>query len=177
MAIAIGLELKEKNIMEQKPRDSRKSIFAGGLAIRILWQGIMIGILTFLAYVIGFKMGQAKNLGDEFAMHEGETMCFMVLALSQLFHAFNVRSESTSIFKLKINKWLVGAFVICLFLQLATTIPGISNIFEINMPDFIEWLIIIGLSIAPVLIVELVKLSVNIQQKKKKSKEETYIHE
>src|SRR5690606_11231096 len=109
MAIALGLEPKEPDVMNQPARDTSKGLFADGLGKRIAWQGIMIGIITFLAFYIGYLIGDEGN-----KLKHAQTIGFMVLAISQLFHAFNVRSEKHSTFKLRPNKYLIIAFFGCL---------------------------------------------------------------
>lgn len=161
MAIALGLEPKEPDVMKQPPRDTSKGLFADGLGKRIAWQGIMIGIITFLAFYIGYLIG---DLGNK--LKHAQTIGFMVLAISQLFHAFNVRSEKHSTFKLRPNKYLLIAFVGSLILQLTTVfVPFIANnIFGVDDVlhwQFIDWLVVIILSALPLLIVEVVKLIQN----------------
>lgn len=154
MAIGLGLEPKEPDIMNHPPRDNSKSIFADGLGLKIAWQGTMIGLITFLAFFIGYQMN---------GLQHAQTLTFMVLALSQLFHAFNVRSENYSTFSLKNNKFLLYAFIGCLVLQLMTVfIPFIAeNVFGIDSVlhwQWYDWFIVFGLSVTPLVVVELIKL-------------------
>ncbi|MBN3490473.1 cation-translocating P-type ATPase [Acholeplasma equirhinis] len=154
MAIGLGLEPKEDNIMDESPRDSKKSIFSGGLGFKIAWQGILIGSITFLAFYIGYQMNGIRH---------AQTLTFMVLAITQLFHAFNVRSEMKSAFNLGKNKFLIFAFIGCFLLQLLTVfVPFIAeNVFDIDSVyhwDLTDWLIVLGLSIIPVIIVEITKI-------------------
>ena len=169
MAIALGLDPKNPDIMDKKPRNKNDGIFTDGLWRRILWQGLMIGLLAFIAYYIGYHLADASyysptdlqgfNNADAWAKaHTGQTMAFMVLAFSQLFHAFNVRSAKISIFKLPFNKYLVGSLIICFVLQLLTLLPGVSGVFDIIViKQWYLWFIIAGLSLAPVIIVEISK--------------------
>ena len=160
MAIALGLDPKNPDIMDKKPRNKSDGLFQGGLWKRILWQGIMIGLLAFAAYWIGYTYAKPELYPgmEQVRMHTGQTMAFMVLAISQLFHAFNVRSDKMSIFKLKLNKYLVGAFFICLGLQALTLLPGVRNVFDIMLiKQGMLWLVIFVLAISPVVIVEIVK--------------------
>ena len=169
MAIALGLDPKNPDIMDKKPRNKNDGIFTDGLWKRILWQGLMIGLLAFIAYYIGYHLADASyyspadlqgfNNADAWAKaHTGQTMAFMVLAFSQLFHAFNVRSAKISIFKLPFNKYLVGSLIICFVLQLLTLLPGVSGVFDIIViKQWYLWFIIAGLSLAPVIIVEISK--------------------
>ena len=163
MAIALGLEPKEDGIMKERPRDHKKSLFADGFGSSIIKRGILLGLLSFGAYTIGWFIGQKS--GQEIML--SQTMTFMVLAMSQLVHAFNVRSETTSIFKMKPNKAMLIAFTISMGLQLFVILmPFTRNIFGLTMPGVIEWLIILGLILFPVGLVEIQKLIKRNQLKK-----------
>jgi len=162
MAIALGLDPKEKDIMKDMPRDSKKSIFADGLGKNIAWQGLMLGLISFAAYIIGWKMTSDPAM----RMITAQTMTFIVLAVSQLVHAFNVRSQKHSIFKMKRNNYLFYAFAVSLILQfLVVALPFSRSIFKIVMPTITQWLIILGLVLLPLLIIELTKLIKNTIKK------------
>lgn len=157
MAIALGLEPKEPDVMFQSPRDAKKSIFSDGLGFKIAWQGVMIGLLTFLAYVIGWFWDK-NGLASVKIMH-AQTMAFMVLSLSQLAHAFNARSANYSIFKLQRSKAMFVSLLISFSLQVIIVFfPFTRAIFQIEMPEGLQWLVIALLSITPIIIVELQKL-------------------
>ena len=91
-AIAIGLEKPEKNIMERKPINSKKGIFAGGLWNKIIVEGVMIGLLTLVSFLIGYKL---------FSLEVGRTMAFVAIGVLELVHSLNIKSEQ-SIFKSRI---------------------------------------------------------------------------
>ncbi|CCV64415.1 Cation transporting ATPase [Alteracholeplasma palmae J233] len=176
MAIGLGLEPKEPDIMDYAPRDSKKSIFSDGLGFKIAWQGLMIGLLTFAAYYIGYTLhfdeaiaaSQGHLAASEQAQTYAQTLTFMVLAISQLIHAFNARSETHSPFKLKMNKFLIMAFFISLVLQLVTVaIPFTRNIFGIQVPTLLEWGLIVALSVTPLIVVEITKIFNKVSKKKK----------
>lgn len=152
LAIALGMEPKEKDVMDKKPRDSKKSIFKGGLGLKIFYQGLLIGILTFIAYLIGYYIA-----GEITA----QTMAFMVLSLSQLTHALNARNETVSIFKLKISKPLIIALIISFSLQMLVYLPFLRGLFNITSLSALNWLIVIGLSLMPLIIVEIQKFFYN----------------
>lgn len=158
MAIALGLEHREPDIMDVDPRDSTKSIFSDGLGFKIAWQGVMVGLLTFAAFTIGWYWGgNTPNTFNE-GITDARTMAFMVLSLSQLFHAFNARSERHSNFKLKVNRKLIYAFIISFSLQMLVIItPATRNLFQVSKPSLGQWGVILLLSIAPLLIVEVQK--------------------
>lgn len=90
-AIALGLEPPEKDIMNKKPKDSKKGLFSDGLWGEIFSEGIMIGILTLVAFSLGCKLGGTTV---------GRTMAFISLGLLELVHSFNIKSEE-SIFKVR----------------------------------------------------------------------------
>lgn len=149
-AIALGLEKPEKDIMEKKPRDSKKSIFADGLWSKIFAEGIMIGMLTLISYSIGNKM-----YGEEVA----RTMAFVSLGLLELIHSFNIKSEQ-SIFKSGIleNKYLILAFIIGALLQIIVVIvPTFANVFKLVPLNATQWLYTWIISLSPILIMEIQK--------------------
>ena len=150
-AIAIGLEAPDKNIMNQKPRNSRKSIFADGLWSKIILEGIMLGMLTLVAFSVG------NNL---YGLEVGRTMAFVAMAMLELVHSFNVKSEE-SIFKVGIleNKYLIGAFILGTTLQVVVVmVPAFASVFSLVPLTGAQWLYTLGISILPVIIIEAQKL-------------------
>ena len=150
-AIAIGLESPDKNIMQKKPRNSRKSIFADGLWSKIMLEGIMIGMLTLVAFSLG------NNL---YGLEVGRTMAFVAMAMLELVHSFNVKSEE-SIFKVGLfeNKYLIGAFLLGTILQIAVVmVPTLANIFGLVPLETNQWLYTLGISILPIIIIEAQKM-------------------
>ena len=146
-AIAIGLESPDKNIMNKRPRDSKKGIFADGLWGKIFIEGTMLGLLTLIAFSIG------NNL---YGLEVGRTMAFVALGMLELVHSFNVKSEE-SIFKVGFfeNKYLVGAFVLGALLQLVVVmIPVLASVFKLVPLNGVQWLITLGISILPLIIME-----------------------
>jgi P-type Ca2+ transporter type 2C len=155
MAISLGLDPREPDIMLEQPRKANQSIFANGLGKRIMFRGLTLGLISFLAYYIGWTFTQDPAQ----RMMTAQTMAFMVLALSQLVHAFNVRSEKRSIFQLPVNRAMMIAFLISATLQLSIVfISGTRHLFGIVMPSVQLWLIIIFLSLSPLLISEIQKI-------------------
>ena len=123
-AIALGLEPPEKDIMKRKPIDSKKGIFADGLWNKIITEGIMIGMLTLIAFSIGNKY---------WGLDVGRTMAFISIGLLELVHSFNIKSEK-SIFKTGIleNKFLIGSFILGIIVQvIVVLIPALANIFNV----------------------------------------------
>lgn len=160
LAIALGMEKGEKDIMERPPRKPHESLFAGGLAPRIFYHGFSIGVLTFLAYIIGYKVTIVGSGASVAAMTAG-TMAFMTLAFCQFMHVMNVRSLHNSIFSVGVfkNKYLNLAILLNIVLQLLTiTIPFLrEKIFGLVLLTPLQWIIVLGLSSVIVLITEIEK--------------------
>jgi Ca2+-transporting ATPase len=171
-AIALGVEPADKDIMKKKPVSPSKGMFADGLAIRIVFEGIMIGSLALLAFVIGIhyydspalirslsEQTDHNTLPGTYIPWVGRTMAFAVLSLSQLFHSFNMRSEhSLSQIGIFSNKKLVYSFIICAFLQISViTFPPLAKIFQIVPLTARQWAITLFLSFVPIVAVELQK--------------------
>ncbi|MDD6484744.1 MAG: calcium-translocating P-type ATPase, PMCA-type [Clostridiales bacterium] len=151
-AIALGLDPYDRDVMEKPPRPAKSGLFGGGLWGSIIAEGLMIGALALLAFSIG------ANVFSDFVT--GQTMAFAVLSISQLVHSFNMRSEKSVIraglFK---NKYLVLSFIAGLILQVSViSVPAAASLFGVARLDFIQWCIVAGLSLMPLVLVELQKL-------------------
>ncbi len=148
-AAALGVEPPEKDVMQRPPCNTGKSLFSGGLGYKIAFEGVMIGTLALLAYVIGNRF-----------FHAGSTMTFAVLSLSQLIHAFHMRSDRPlSDIGFFTNPKLLLSFVICSFLQISViTFPFAANIFSVVPLSVGAWCVVALLSLAPLPIVELQKI-------------------
>ena len=149
-AIAIGLEPPDKEIMNKKPRDSKKGIFSDGLWGKILVEGIMLGMLTLLAFMIG------NNL---YGLEVGRSMAFVALGLLELVHSFNVKSDE-SIFSVGLfeNKYLILSFILGTLLQVVVVmVPVFASVFKLVPLNGIQWGYTIVISILPLIIVEIQK--------------------
>ncbi len=149
-AIALGMEPVEGDIMDRKPKPREEGLFAHGFGIRIVLQGVMFGVLALAAYRIGETvMGTAAG---------GQTMAFMVLALSQVIHAFNMRSER-SLFKIGPfgNRKLNGAAMLSVLLTLLVLLTPVRIAFGLELLPLRLYLIGLGLALVPVFIMELFK--------------------
>lgn len=159
-AIALGLDPADKDIMEKRQQGNNgKSLFSRNLWNRIALEGIMIGMLALIAFGVGIVY--FDDYGD---VSIGRTMAFATLSISQLVHAFNMRSEG-SIFKLDIleNIYLVYAFVIGIILQVSVImIDPLAEIFKVSNLSSSAWLVVAFLCIMPLAIVELQKLVTSI---------------
>ena len=154
-ALALGMEKAEPDIMHRKPRDAKAGVFAGGMGVDIVYQGLMVSVLTLVSYFIGHALaGDAAN-GDH-----GMTMAFLTMSMAEIFHSFNMRSQRGSIFGLgSQNKvlWLAGAGAL-LATTLVCEIPFLANAFGFASVGLVEYGIAIGLGITVIPIVEIVKL-------------------
>jgi len=149
-ALALGVDPAEKNIMDRKPRDPKKNIFDRGMIRRIIYQGIMVGALTLTAFVIGSQR----------SLEAGRTMAFTVLALSQLVHSFNMRSNRQSIFSMGFgsNRYLLDAVGISALLVFTVLgIPFLSALFKLTALNAGEWTVVAVLMLAPLAVVEAAK--------------------
>ena len=149
-ALALGVDHASKNVMKEKPVKSG-SLFEKALVSRVILHGIFITIATISAFLIGYNT-------DSYIV--GQTMAFTVLAISQMLHAFNQRSNTDSIFTKGNghNKYLLFALLSSFVLLLIILfVPVIRNIFSLTILKPIEWSITFGLSILPVVLVEITK--------------------
>ena len=157
-AIALGLDPAEADIMKHPAKKAGASLFSLNMWQRIFLEGCMIGMLSLIA----FGIGQAYFDTPGSAV-VARTMAFATLSISQLVHAFNMRSEK-SIFAIHIfeNRYLVGAFAVGFILQFSViSIDSIATIFRVTPISTTSWAIVILLSLMPILIVELEKLLLN----------------
>lgn len=149
-AIALGMEAVESDVMNQKPRPKDEGIFAHGLGIRIVLQGIMFSILTLIAFVMG-----ENAVGQEAG---GQTMAFMVLALSQIIQAFNMRSEH-SLFRIGpfSNHKLNWACLVSFLLVALVIFTPIRVAFGLVVLPWKTYLLGLCLSLIPVVVMEFSK--------------------
>lgn len=156
-ALALGTEKAENDIMKRSPRDSKESIFAGGVSKDVIWQGFMIAIITIVAYVVGHYM--ESGVWEFVNSADGMTMAFLTMSMAEIFHSFNLRSRRHSIFTIKgQNKFLWGAMVVSLLLTLAVIyIPFLSNAFGLETISLMEYGVSLLISFTVIPIVELVK--------------------
>ena len=163
-ALALAFDPANKDIMNRKPNKPGKGVFTKGMTLRVIYQGVMIGLLTLGAFMIGLATTTEAIDGltlDESKIEVGQTMAFVTLALSELVHVFNVRNNKQSVFKTGIlnNKKLllaVGASALLMIVILA--IPALRTIFSIPVLPTSNIIELVLLILAPLVIVELFKL-------------------
>lgn len=170
-AVALGMQPKEKGLMNEKPRDPHEGIFAnGGMLITLLY-GAILSISVILAYFVPawMHMDEVNALGGIKQFYEGNpgilgqarTMAFVTLAFSELMHMIgmsDVKHSFVHIFKDK--NWMMAlAFALGIVLQIIVVmVPGISSIFKTSWLSGKEWLITIGLCLIPIVIHEFLVL-------------------
>lgn len=157
-AVALGMEPAEKDVMRRRPRPRNESIFARGMGMRVILQGIMFASLTLFGFIIA-----SRSAGG---IEAGRTMAFIVLALSQVFHAFNMRSRhslfSTGFFS---NRYLNGAALISVALiGIVAFVPGVAFAFGMVPLGTGFCLLAVGLAAVPVVVLEVSKACGLVQQ-------------
>ncbi len=163
-ALALAFDPANDDIMRRKPIKSTKGIFTKSMTFRIIYQGIMIGIITLVAFLIG--LGTTNEAIDGLTLEEtkvevGQTMAFIVLALSELVQVFNIRDNKKSLFKTKVfnnKKLILATAVSALLMFVILFIPGLRTVFNIPILPVNNILEIIILIFMPVIIVEIFKL-------------------
>ena len=158
-ALALAVDPAADNVMKRKPlKNTKKGIFTKGMTWRIIYQGLMIGLLTLTAFIIGLS---TPDVSQEEKVKIGQTMAFYVLALSELVHVFNIRDNKRSIFKTGIfnNSKLILATVVSASLMFVILFTqGLRDIFGLVMLPAMHVFETVMLVLAPVIIVEIFKL-------------------
>ena len=153
-ALALGVDPENPDDMKKKPV-KEGSLFEKGLVVRVIFYGILISVISLVAYVIGTQA----------SYKDGVTMAFLVLCLSQIVHALNQHSSTLSIFSKKHpkNKYLylamLSSFII---LMLVVFIKPVANFFSLVSLSLNEWVIVVLLSLVPLIVLEIYKLIRNI---------------
>ncbi len=172
-ALALGLEKPEDDIMRRKPRSKNDGVFSGGLGFDCAYQGIIVSILTITAFYIGefIETGHLAfyNIQDS---ADGMTMAFFTMAMCEIFHSFNMRSQRGSavamLFKGHHNLALYGAMIGSFLLTTAVVeVPFLANMFEFTELSLLEYSISLGLAFLIIPIVEIIKAIQRAIAKKK----------
>ena len=157
-AFGIGMEEADDSVMNEKPRPKNEGFFANGYIWKICVEGVIIGGVTLVAYLLGNLVFKSHMLG--------QTMAFLTLSSTQLFHAYNVKSKH-SVFSSKSykNKFMNFAFIAGFLLQIIVIYtPGIRDLFEFEPLNIVQFGICMGLSLVMVVIQEIVKLVKRIKK-------------
>jgi Ca2+-transporting ATPase len=170
-AVALGMDPGNPDVMKEKPRNAKESFFAGGAGLHVILGGFLIGVLTILAFWFGYYEHGYSPFDHSVPLNTVEyarTMAFMVLIMCQLFYSMAVRNSSKSIFQIGVfsNKYLVGAILLGIFLQLfVIEIPAMQRAFHLQMLDLGGWLIAISLGLVPLLFNEIFKIFIRSNKK------------
>lgn len=156
-AISLGMEEAEKDIMDRPPRDSKDGIFANGMSFDIIFQGIVITVLTMAAYFVGHFM--EAGVWEITNSLDGMTMAFLTLSMVEIFHSFNMRSRRHSIFTLpKQNKYLMLSFLASLACTTVVIyVPALREAFEFEQISMTEYGVALLLSVMIIPIMEIEK--------------------
>ncbi len=156
-ALALGVEKAEKDVMKRKPRDSKAGVFSGGMGFDVVYQGLLVAALVLVSFFVGHYL--ETGTWELTNSTHGTTMAFLTLAMAEVFHSLNMRSQRKSLFAIKqqnVLLWLaaIGSFILSVAV---CAIPPVANVFGFTAIGFDElgWAILIGFSVIPV--VELVK--------------------
>lgn len=184
-AIALGMDPKDPNNMNESPRDPKEGIFAkGGVRTTIVY-GIFLTVAVLLAYfslawlkgVYGYSEIKAYYNSNIEMLHAAQTMAFTTLAFAELFHMLGMSNVNRSVFKVFKNKnyMMYIAFILGVALQLfVIEVPGVRDVFSTFNLDWKMWLVTLGLSFVPLLVHEidvLVKFIIKKVKDKKAKKE------
>ncbi len=173
-ALALGTEPAEDDIMEQKPRDPKEGVFAGGLGFDVVYQGILVSILTIAAFYIGEYLAdpagfQWFNLAED--SKHGMTMAFLTMSMAEIFHSLNMRSQRGSLLSMKKHNWLLyGAGILSLILTtLVIEVEPLAKLFSFDHLELSHYAIALALAFSIIPIVEIVKAVQRAIAKKKNS--------
>ena len=156
-ALALAVDPAQKGIMKRKPLKA-KGIFTKGMTFRVAYQGIMIGFITLIAFVLGLS---TEGVTPEEKIKIGQTMAFTVLALSEIVHIFNIRNNKESIFKGNIfnnSKLILAAIASVSLMLVVLLVPALREIFSITLLPKEKLLETIILIFSPIVFVEIFKL-------------------
>ena len=158
-ALALGVEKAEPDTMNRPPRNSGDGIFAGGLLIDILYQGVLVTVITMVSYILGHCFEAGFFEMPRGVSPHGMTMAFLTMSMCEIFHSFNLRSQRKSVFSLKgQNRILWAAMGGSLLVTTALLeIPFLANAFGFTVISWTEYAVAMGLAFLVIPIVEIVK--------------------
>ena len=168
-AFALGLEPVEESVMSKQPREKNEGFFANGMGIRIAVQGLLVGGLTLASFLIG-ELVFGAGMEEAVQAQIGQTMAFITLSVTQLFHAFNVKSDESILNKkLFNNKWIWIALGVGLVIEAVIIyVPVFADLFGLYSLTFGEVSVALGLAFSIVIFMEIYKLIKKIIRNHKK---------
>lgn len=171
-ALALGMEKAEPDIMKRRPRDAKAGIFAGGMGVDVIYQGLVVSGLVLLSYFVGHFMETGTWMLTDSA--HGTTMAFLTMSMAEIFHSFNMRSQRGSIFALPSSNMalLISAAASLAATTVVCEVPALAAAFDFTGVSFREYAaaILIGAFVIP--IVELVKAAQRLAARSRASETE-----
>ncbi len=164
-ALSFGVDPEDLEVMKEKPHRAKESLFSGSIPFLVL-NGMVIGMMTLIAFIVGTKLYTGDtNLFPAYihedALLHAQTMAFVVLSFSQLVHSFNLRSRTKSIFSIGLftNKYLVFSLLIGVAIQVCIiSISPLANLFGVHPLTLKDWGFVLFLSMIPLIVNEVIKL-------------------
>jgi Ca2+-transporting ATPase len=152
-ALSLGVDPTDHSVMKEEPRNPDEGLFSKKFAIYLITNGLLIGVLTLVAFNIG------QSIYSNSLVHS-QTIAFLVLSLSQLFFSLSIRSTKKSILSIGLfsNRYLIGSIILGIFIQfIITSIPALAELFKVFALSASDWGLIIGISIIPLIFNEIIK--------------------
>ncbi len=169
-AMALGVDTPSPGIMTRYPRDLAERVLSGRKLLMLAWQGVLLatGALTAFFLARYWLYADFFAFSDEALQEPGlqavQTVVFCTLVFAQLLHSYNCRSEHVSFFKMKFfdNRMLPLSLIVSLALQIVVvTVPPLMEAFGTTSLTSTAWLVVLGCSLAPVLLIDRIKVFVN----------------
>ena len=163
-AVALGMDPGDKSVMEEKPRSIKENFFSHGAGWRVILGGVLIGILTIVAFVIGYWEHDYSVFDKQIPedIHDyARTMAFLTIIACQLFYSLSFRHEYKSIFQVGLfsNKYLILAILLGFGLQLILLfIPVLRDSFRLQLVSPRDWGVVILLGLVPLVLNEVIKV-------------------
>ncbi|MCK5763791.1 MAG: cation-translocating P-type ATPase, partial [Clostridiales bacterium] len=157
-ALALGIEPKDKIILDKSPRKKDENIFSNGLIYKIVFEGLLVGLIALGIFIYGSSIN----------ITVARTMTFLTLAFSQLVHSINVRSDDSIIFVkgLFSNKYSLYAILTSVLLQVfIVSVPFTQKMFKVTHLSFNQWIIVLLSSLIPLFVIELIKIIKSLNSK------------
>lgn len=158
-ALALGMEKAEPDVMNRPPRKSTDGIFAGGLGTDVVYQGILITVITIVSYILGHCMEVGYFEMPKGISPDGMTMAFLTMSMCEIVHSFNMRSQRKSVFRLGThNKVLWAAMLGSLVLTtVVLEVPFVADLFGFTPVSFSEYMVALVLAVLVLPAVEIIK--------------------
>ena len=176
--LALGMESAEGELMKRKPRAKEESIFANGVGVSMVWQGVYLAAVEIAAYYFGFFLenGSFRGIANGVWCENAVVMAFLTVSFAEICCALNMRSRTGSIFRkemlVNVNWWMVGAMVVTILMTLAAVfLPGFKGLFGIHGTLTVkEFLISAALALSTIPVFEMGKAIQRAYRRKREAK-------